>query len=125
MIKTPVLRSCVPVHQSRHFIHLKCLYTNAHSIRNKQNELEALVCSQSYDGIGVGAMWWDESHRLLRRGRQGRWGGGVALCVRERFGCTVLTVRNCVLESFWVRNSGDSKQSKCYTGCLLLVAQAE
>lgn len=61
--------------------YLKCWYKNAHSMRNKQDELEALVCSQSYDVIGISKTWWNESHswsagmrgyRLLRRGRQGR-----------------------------------------------------
>ena len=66
--------------------YLKCLYTNAHSMRNKQDELEALVSSQNYDIIGISETWWKESHnwsagmegyRLFRRDRQGRRGRGV------------------------------------------------
>lgn len=34
-------------------VHLKCLYTNAHNIRNKQDELKAFSLSQSYDIIGI------------------------------------------------------------------------
>lgn len=33
--------------------YLKCLYTNARSMRNKQDELETLVSSQSYRVIGI------------------------------------------------------------------------
>ena len=61
--------------------YLKCLYTNTRSMRNKQDELEALVSSQNYDIIGITKTWWNESHdwsagmegyRLFRRDRQGR-----------------------------------------------------
>ena len=54
----------------------------------KQDELEVLVSSQSYDIIGISETWWHESHdwsagmegsRLFRRDRQGRQGGGVTL----------------------------------------------
>ena len=48
--------------------YLKCLYTNTHSMRNKQDGLEALVSSQSYDIIGINETWWNESHC---------WGGGL------------------------------------------------
>lgn len=37
--------------------HLKCSCTNTPSIRNKQDKLEALVHSQSYDVLGVGETW--------------------------------------------------------------------
>lgn len=62
-------------------------------LRNKQDELEALVGSQSYDITGISETWWKEScngsagmegRRLFRSDRQGRW-GGVALYVREKF----------------------------------------
>ncbi|KAK4827172.1 hypothetical protein QYF61_015134 [Mycteria americana] len=95
--------------------YLKCLYTNAHSMRNKQDKLEALVSSQSYEIIGMSETWWNESHdwsagmegyRLFRRDRQGKQGGGVALYVRERFDCTALTVSDDVVESLWVRIRG-------------------
>ena len=41
---------------------LKCLYTNALSLRNKQDEPETLVSSQSYDIVGIIEIWWKESH---------------------------------------------------------------
>ncbi|KAK4830989.1 hypothetical protein QYF61_014560 [Mycteria americana] len=81
-------------------------------MRNKQDELEALVSSQNYDIIGISEIWWNESHdwsagmegyRPFRRDRQGRQGGGDALYVRERFHCTALTISDDVVESLWVR----------------------
>ncbi|KAK4810955.1 hypothetical protein QYF61_013363 [Mycteria americana] len=95
--------------------HLKCLCTNARNMRNKPDEMEVLVSSQSYDVIGISETWWNESHdrsagmegyRLFRRNRQGRRGGGVAPYVRDRCDCTALTVRDDVVESLWVRIKG-------------------
>ena len=70
---------------------LKCLYTNAHSMGNKQEELETVAQLEKYDQIAIMETWWDKSHdwntiiegfRLFKRDRQGRRGRGVALCVR-------------------------------------------
>ena len=50
-------------------------------MRHKQEELEALAQSQSYDIINISKTWWDESwdwcavmdaYRLFRSDRQGR-----------------------------------------------------
>ncbi|KAK4814759.1 hypothetical protein QYF61_026736 [Mycteria americana] len=63
-------------------------YTNARSIGNKQEELEAIVHQENYDMVAIMETWWDDSHnwsavmdgyKLFRRDRQGRRGGGVAL----------------------------------------------
>ena len=71
---------------------LKCLYTNARSMGNKQEELETVVQLGKYDLIAIMETWWDESHnwntliedyRLFVRDRQGRRGGRVALYVRK------------------------------------------
>lgn len=60
---------------------LKCLYTNTCSMRNKEDELEVLVCSQKSDVIGITETWWNKSHewsarmegyRLFMMDRQGR-----------------------------------------------------
>ena len=69
---------------------LKCLYTNAHSMGNKQEELEAVVQLGKYDLIAIMETWWDESHnwnlliedyRLFRRDRQGMRGDrSCSLC---------------------------------------------
>jgi len=41
---------------------LKCLYTNACSMGNKQKELELHVQSQGHDLIAVTETWWDSLH---------------------------------------------------------------
>lgn len=38
-----------------------------------------------------------KGYRLFRRNKEGRGGGGVALCVREQFDCTTLTVSDDVV----------------------------
>jgi len=72
---------------------LKCLYTNACSTGNKQEELEIYVWWQGHDIIAITETWWDSSHdwnavtdgyRLFRKDRPTRQGGGVALYVREQ-----------------------------------------
>ncbi|PKU48706.1 nipped-b-like protein [Limosa lapponica baueri] len=69
---------------------LKCLYTNARSMGNKQEELEAVLLQESYDIVAITETWWDESYdwtvaidgyKLFRRDRRERKGGGVALYV--------------------------------------------
>jgi len=71
---------------------LKCLYTNARSTGNKQEELEICVQSQGLDLTAIRETWWDSSHdwnavmdgyTLFRKDRPKRRGGGVALYVRE------------------------------------------
>ena len=42
--------------------HLKCIYTNAHSMSNKQGELEAMMQHENYDIVAITEMWWDASH---------------------------------------------------------------
>ena len=41
---------------------LRCFYTNAHSMGNKQEELEAIVRSESYDIVAITETWWNDSH---------------------------------------------------------------
>ena len=76
---------------------LKCLYTNACSMGNKQEELVATAQMENYGLIAITETWWDELHdwsavidgyKLFRRDRQGRRGGGVALCAKTRIDCT-------------------------------------
>ena len=38
---------------------LKCLYTNARSMGNKQEELESDVRSGDYDLVAITETWWD------------------------------------------------------------------
>ncbi|GAB0182398.1 hypothetical protein GRJ2_000705100 [Grus japonensis] len=78
---------------------LKCLYANAWSMGNEQEELETCVCLQGYDIIGITETWWDssydwsvgmEGYRLFRKDRQGRQGGGIALYVNDQLECMEL-----------------------------------
>lgn len=64
---------------------LELIYTNTHSMSNNQEELKVIVQQESSDR----ETWWDDwhtrtdaigGHRLFRRFRKGRGGGGVALC---------------------------------------------
>ncbi|KAK4810861.1 hypothetical protein QYF61_008833 [Mycteria americana] len=93
---------------------MKCLYTNADSMGNKQEELEATMLLESYDLVAVTETWWDKSHdwsvaingyRLFRRDRRGRRGGGVALYIKEWIDCEELSLKNShkQVESLWVR----------------------
>ena len=103
---------------------LKCIYTNARSMGNKQEELEAIVQRAGYDLVAITETWWDHSHewsaampgyRLFRRDRQHRTGGGVALYIRECFDVVELEARNDKVESLWVRISG-----KAHMACILV-----
>jgi len=46
----------------RSIAQLRCLYTNARSMGNKQEELEAIVQQDSYDLVAITEVWWDDSH---------------------------------------------------------------
>ncbi|GAB0210021.1 mitochondrial enolase superfamily member 1 [Grus japonensis] len=96
---------------------LKCLYANARSMGNKQEELEMCVCLQGYDLIYITETWWDgsydwsagmEGYRLFRKDRQGRRGGGVALYVNDHLECMELHLgmEEELTESLWVRIKG-------------------
>ncbi|GAB0179239.1 hypothetical protein GRJ2_000389200 [Grus japonensis] len=109
---------------------LKCLYVNAWSMGNKQEELEMCVCLQGYDLIGITEMWWDssndwsvgmEGYRLFRKDRQGRRGGGIALYVSDQLECMELHLEmdEEPTESLWVRikgraGAGDIRVGVCY-----------
>ncbi|GAB0186348.1 mitochondrial enolase superfamily member 1 [Grus japonensis] len=109
---------------------LKCLYANARSMGNKQEDLETCVCLQGYDLIGITEMWWDssydcsvgmEGYRLFRKDRQGRRGGGVALYINDQLECMELHLGmdEEPTESLWVRikgstGAGDIIAGVCY-----------
>ena len=97
---------------------MKCFYTNAHSMRNKMEELQVLAQSRSHDIIGISETWRDEScgwcvaidgYRLFRRDKQGRRGGGVAMYVKQGLDCVELEVGDGKVESLWVRIKGQTK----------------
>ncbi|OPJ86997.1 hypothetical protein AV530_006205 [Patagioenas fasciata monilis] len=41
---------------------LKCIYTNARSMDNKQEELEAIVRQKNYNVVAITETCWDDSH---------------------------------------------------------------
>ena len=41
---------------------LRCFCSSACSMGNKQEELEAIVQSESYDGVAITETWWNDSH---------------------------------------------------------------
>ncbi|PKU47346.1 adaptin ear-binding coat-associated protein 1 [Limosa lapponica baueri] len=98
---------------------LKCIYTNACSMGNKQDELEAIVQQDSCDVVAITEMWWDDGHdwnavmdcyKLFGRDRQGRRGGGVALCIRECFDCIELDSCDDKVGCLWVRMKGKANK---------------
>jgi len=71
-------KGCSAMKVMRPTAQMKCLYTNACSMGNKQEEVEAIVLLESYDLIVITETWWDEScdwnvaldgYRLFRRDR--------------------------------------------------------
>lgn len=71
--------------------HLKCMYTNACSLGNKQEETELRAQSEICVVIGTTEMWWENSHdwkttmdgyKLFQKDRKGRRGVGILLYVK-------------------------------------------
>ena len=96
----------------RQMTQLKCIYTNARRMGNKQEELEAIVQQANYDLVAITETWWDHSHdwsavmdgyKLFRRDRQGRKGGGVVLYIKDCFDVEELGVGDDKVECLWVR----------------------
>ena len=109
---------------------LKCTYTtSAHSMGNKQEELEAIVQWENYDIVAILETWWDDSHnwsaamdgyKLFRRDKQGRRCCGLAPCVRECFDCLELNDGDDRVECLWVRIRG---KARYHAGSLLQITQ--
>ena len=59
----------------RQMTRLKYIYTNAHSMSNKQEELEAIVCQANCDLAAITETWWGhwnvviDGYKLFRRDR--------------------------------------------------------
>ena len=113
---------------------LECIDTNARSMGNKQEELEAIVQQAGYDLVVITETWWDHSHdwsaampgyKLFRRDRQHRRGGGVALSIRESFDVVELEAGNDKVESLWVRIGRDNKASVLVGVCYRPLNQDE
>jgi len=41
---------------------LKCIYSNARGMGNKQEEMEPFVQQDSYDLVTITETWWDDAH---------------------------------------------------------------
>ncbi|RMC06735.1 hypothetical protein DUI87_16181 [Hirundo rustica rustica] len=104
---------------------LKCMYTNARSVGNKQEELEAMMQQKSCDGVTIKETWWDESHswstaldgyKLFRRDRKGRRGGGVALYIGEALVAMEIKTNDDEVECLWVRIKGKANKANILLG---------
>ena len=69
--------SCVPLIVTAPAASIKCLHTDVHSMRNKQDELEICVRSQGCDFIAITETWWNSSHD---------WNGGLFFSFFRRMG---------------------------------------
>ncbi|KAK4831196.1 hypothetical protein QYF61_015928 [Mycteria americana] len=118
-------KGCSSMKETRTTAQLKCLYTNARSMGNKQEELEAIVHQENYDMVAIMETWWDDSHnwsaamdgyKLFRRDRKGRRGGGVALNVRECSDSLKLNDGDDRVECLWVRIRGKANKADIVVG---------
>jgi len=104
---------------------LRCIYTNARSMDNKQEELVAIVQQDSYDLGAITEIWWDDFHdwsvamdgyKLFRRDRQGKRGSEVALPVGDCFDCIELNNSDDKVECLWVKMKGKANNSGILLG---------
>ncbi|KAK4817905.1 hypothetical protein QYF61_002388 [Mycteria americana] len=51
-------KGCSSMKETQTTAQLKCLYTNARSMGNKQEELEAIVHQENYDMVAITETWW-------------------------------------------------------------------
>ncbi|KAJ7422538.1 mitochondrial fission process protein 1 [Pitangus sulphuratus] len=101
------------------------MHTNAHSMDNKQEELEATVQQESYDVVAITETWWNDTHdwsaaldgyKCFRRDRRGRRVGGVAQYVRQSLGSLELEVSDDKVECLWVRIRGKANKADILVG---------
>ncbi|RMC21781.1 hypothetical protein DUI87_02650 [Hirundo rustica rustica] len=104
---------------------LRCMHTNAHSMGNKKEELEAMVQQQSYDVVAITETLWDDSHgwstalngyKLFRRDRQGGRGGEVALYIKQTFDTVGIETKEDGVECLWVRIKGKANKADILLG---------
>jgi len=55
------IRASPPKKVSGSIAQVKCIYTNARSMGNKQEELEALVQLENYNIAAITETWWGDS----------------------------------------------------------------
>jgi len=135
--ETPVkylkgIKGCSSKKVTRPTARKKCLYTDAHSMSIKEEELEATMLLESCDLVATTETWWDKSHdwsgaidgyRLFKRDRQRRRGRGITLYIRKQTECKGLSQKNSheQVESLWVRIRDQGKKGTLWlvstTGC--------
>ena len=54
------IRACPPQKVVGSVPQVQCIYTNAHNMGSKQNELEAIVQQENYDIDAITETWWDD-----------------------------------------------------------------
>lgn len=106
---------------------LKCNYTIACSMGNKQEKLEAIVQKENYDIDAITKTYWDDlynwsaardGYTLFGRDRLGRRGGEIAVDVRDCFDCLEFNDYKDRVECLRVR-IGEGQQGRCHGGSLL------
>jgi len=109
----------------RSIAQLKCIYANAHNMRNKHKELEAIVEQDGYNLITITETWWDDSHdwtaamdgyKLLSRDRRGKRGDGLVLYVRDCFDCIELDNCDDKVGCLWVKMRGKANKADILLG---------
>ncbi|KAK4815183.1 hypothetical protein QYF61_021043 [Mycteria americana] len=151
--ETPVKRlkahkRCSSMKATRTTAQLKCLYTNARSMGNKQEQLEAIVHQENYDMVAITETWWDDSHnwgaamdgyKLFRRdrirGKANKADIVVGVCYRppnqdeeqmnykqlgeaSRSLALVLVGDFNLLDVCWKYNTAERKQSRRFLECV-------
>jgi len=115
----------MPVSGVRSRAQFKCIYTNACSMGNKQEDLEDIVQQHSYDFVAITETWWDYSHdwsaamdgyKLFRRDRGGKRSTGVALYVRDCFDCIELDNCDDKVDCLWVEMRGKANKADILLG---------
>jgi len=116
---------------------LKSLSANARSMGNEQEELETCAGWQGYDLTGIIETGWDgfydwgvgmEGHRLFRKDRQQRQGGGISLYVNDQLESMELRLgtNEEPNESLWVRIKGRAGTGDIIVGvCYMPPAQED
>lgn len=89
---------------------LKKAVENRTSFCPTDEALNILELLEKDDGLS------GKGYRQFRRGRQGRWGGGVVQCVRERLDCTALVIRDVAVEGLWVSIKGTDSKANVVMG---------
>ena len=100
-------------------VQLRCFYTNARSTGNKQEELEEVVWSESYDIVAIMEIWWNDSHSwsaVMTFQETGSKSSGVALCAKKERECVEINDGDDRIESLWVRIKAKASKTDVIMG---------